>query len=140
MGIWLGEFRFIFVRRPPIKLSAHRSIGISSVAAAAMVVNKAGQSLEERVAQLERQTTELQTRLGNIDQKVEQQKRELRAEIDKEAAARRAADEGVSKKLEEGMVGDSSLELAGVFYLYLGLVMVHLSTEVATGLERLGLH
>lgn len=64
----------------------------------------------------------------------------MRAEIDKEAAARRAADEGVSKKLEEGMVGDSSLELAGVFYLYLGLVMVHLSTEVATGLEWLGLH
>jgi len=139
MWIWVGEFRFIFVHRPPILVSVESVAAIGSAVSVATVVSSAAKSTEERVTQLEKKVTELQTNLGNMDQKFDQQKRELRAELDKEAAARRAADEGVSKKLEEGMVGDSGLELAGVFYLYLGLVMVHLSTEVATALGWLGL-
>jgi hypothetical protein len=139
MWIWVREFRFIFFRRPPITLSASSSIGISSAVGVATVVTRAAKSMEERVSQLERQVTDLQTNLGNIDKKVDQQKQEFRAELDKEVAARRAADEGVSKKLEEGMVGDTSLELAGVCYLYVGMIMVHLSTEVAMGLVWLGL-
>jgi hypothetical protein len=73
---------------------------------AAIVGSPPPQSTEERVAQLESQVTELQTNLGKIDRKVDQQKNELRAELDREAAARQAGDEGVSKKLEEGTYTD----------------------------------
>lgn len=136
--IWLGEVRFIFFRRPPITVSGESLAPVGAMVGVGTVVSRAPNSTEARVAQLEKQVTELQAKFGNIEQKVEQQKQELRTEIDKEAAARQAADQGVSRKLEEGMVGDNQLELAGVFYLYLGLVMVHLSTEVAMGLEWLG--
>lgn len=77
--------------------------------------------------------------LGILDQKVKQQKLELQADLEKEAAARRTGDEGVHKKLEEGMIGDSPLEVAGVSYLFIGLFMTNLSAEVAKLLVWLGL-
>jgi hypothetical protein len=139
MWIWLGESRFIVFRRPPISASVNISMGIATATGVGTVVVTTTKSTEERVAQLEKEVTDLRTNIGDVDRKVDQQKREFRADLDKEAAARQAGDQGVSKKLEEGMVGDSPFELAGVFYVCLGLAMAHLSEEVALGLGWLGL-
>jgi hypothetical protein len=136
--IWLGEFRFIVFRRPPISASVALSAGVSSVVGVGAVLIRAPKSTEERIAQLEKQITELETSLGNLDRKLDQQKRELLAEIERESAARQAGDSGVSKKLEEGVIGDSALEVAGIAYLILGLVMANLSTEVALVLKWVG--
>jgi hypothetical protein len=136
--IWLGEFRFIFFRRPPITGTMNITLGSDSAVAVGTVVNRAPRPIEERIAELEKQTLELQGNVGTLDRKVDQQKRALMEELNKEVAARRVGDESVGKKLEEGMVGDSALELAGVSYLYLGVAMAHLSAEVAMGLEWLG--
>lgn len=140
-GIWicLRDFRFIFFRRAPITGTMNITLQSDSMVSVGTVVNRVTKSTEERVAQLEKQFTGLQTKLVNIDQKVDQNKRELRAELNKEAAERQAADHGVSNKLEESMIGESPLELAGVAYLYLGLAMTHLSPEVANVLKWVGL-
>jgi hypothetical protein len=139
MRIWIEELRFIFIRRPPISLSARAMMGaVASMGVAAVVATSTG-TTEERVAQLEKDVRGLQTSMGEIHQKVDQQKREFRAELDKEAAERHAGDQGVSKKLEESMVGDSPLDLAGVAYVLLGLAMAHLSEEVALVFGWLGL-
>ena len=138
MWTWLGEFRFIFFRRPPITGTMNITMGVDSAVFAGAVVHSAPRPIEERIARLEKQALEMEANLGNLDRKVDQQKRILMEEINKEAAARRIGDESANKKLEESMIGDSPLELAGVFYLYLGLIMVHLSTEVAMGLDWLG--
>jgi outer membrane murein-binding lipoprotein Lpp len=102
-------------------------------------VNTADKSMEERVEQLEKEMKDLQANLGKLEQKVDQQKQELRTEIDREAAARQAGDQGVSKQVEEGMIGDSAWEVAGIVYVCLGLIMAHLSEEVALCLGWLGL-
>jgi hypothetical protein len=136
--LWLGDFHFIFFHRPLRTISVSAGMAMGSTLGVATAIGRAPKSIEERIAQIERQISELQTNLGNVEQKVDRQTRELRAELDKEAAARQAADQSVSKKLEEGMVGDSDFELAGVSYLYLGLIMVDLPAEVAKGLAWLG--
>lgn len=138
--IWLEEFRFILFRRQPISASVNISTGLAMSVGVGTVVIRAATSTEERIAKLEKEIDDLRTYIGNVDQKFEKQKQEMRAELDKEASARQAADQNVSKKLEESMIGDSPFELAGAIYVCLGLLMAHLSEEVALGLTWLGLN
>ena len=136
--VWLGAFRFIFFRRPPVAIPAALLMGARPVVDVATLVFHAPKSIEERVDQLETQFTNLQTKVMNVDRKVDQPKQEVRAELDREAAERQAGDWGVSNRLEESMIGDTPLELAGIAYLYLGLAMTHLSPEVAGVLKWFG--
>lgn len=137
--IWFADIRFIFFRRPTISVSAGLAAGVGTVTAIGTIVTRAGRTAEERLADLERQTKELQANYENLGRKVDQQERQLRAELEKEAAERRISDRDISKKLEEGMIGDSNLELAGVFYLLIGLPMANTSDFVAAVLASLGL-
>ena len=52
-------------------------------------------------------------------------------------SARQTLDQSVSKKLKENIIGDSALEVPGILYVCLGLIMAHLSEEIACGLSRL---
>jgi hypothetical protein len=133
--IWATDFRFIFWRRPRRTISVDQTLPMASNLSVATTITRASRSVEERVTELEKQISALQV---NFDQKLDEGVREVLAELDKEAAARRAADQTVSQRLEEGIVGDSSLELAGAAYLCLGIVLVDLSGEVAMGLAWLG--
>lgn len=138
--IWLGEVRFIFIRRPTVNLSASAFLGAGALVGVAEVrAHSQPKTTEERVDQLEKEMRGLRDSLGKVGQKVDQQKQELQAQIDGEVAAREAGDQGVSKKVEEGLIGDSALELAGVVYVCLGLLMAHLSEEVAHLLSWFGL-
>jgi hypothetical protein len=137
---WLGEVRFIFIRRPTVNLSASAFLGLgTSIATAVVRAHCQPKTAEERIDQLEKEMKGLRDSFEKVKQKIDQQKQELQAQIDREAAARQAADQGVSKKVEEGLIGDSPLELAGVFYVCLGLLMAHLSEEVAHFLTWFGL-
>jgi hypothetical protein len=139
MLIWLGDVRFIFFRRPTHVLSAAGIMAGVSSTAPVLTVNRVPKSTEERIDQLEKKLTELEDNLRKLDSKADQYKRELLDKIEGEAAERRAGDAGVTKQLEEGMIGDSSLEIAGIAYLVLGLVMANLSTEVADTLKWFGM-
>jgi hypothetical protein len=138
--IWLGEVRFIFFPRQPVALSAvSASAGIGLASGIALVVNRAPKSTEERLDQLEKELKEQQANLSKLDQKIDQQKREFQAYVEKEISALQADVSVVSKNLEERMIGDSPLEVAGIVYVCIGLVMAHLSEEVAWLLSRFGL-
>jgi hypothetical protein len=136
--IRLGEFRFIFFHRPAYNLKA---VGITTlspiVSSASMTVIKGPQTTEQRVDQLEKEVNELKTNLGKLDEKVDQHIQELRAELEKEISARQNLDQSVSKNLKEHIIGDSAWEVAGISYVCLGLIMAHLSDEVASGLSWL---
>jgi hypothetical protein len=88
---------------------------------------------------LERDAKQLRTDLGILGERVREQVQELRAGLGKESAARQADVQNVSKRLEEGMIGDSHVELAGIAYLLLGLPMANASDVVANGLGLFGL-
>jgi len=90
--------------------------------------------------QLEKGLKALQANLGTLGQNVEQYKRDAKANLDKEITALNAGVQNVGKKLEESMIADSPLEVAGIAYVCLGLVMAHLAEEVADFLPHLGLN
>ncbi len=140
-GMWirLKEFRFIFVRRPPINVTLNETLQPFDTFFSATVTNSLPSTTEERVAELERKFTRLEKSVGNLDQRIVDQGRELRAAIKSEIAQREAGDRAVGDRLEEGLIGDSYLELAGVSYLFLGVIMANLPAEVAVGLGWIGL-
>ena len=49
------------------------------------------------------------------------------------------ADQTISEKAEEGMIGDSAWEVGGIIYVCLGLLMAHLSEEISVLLVWCGL-
>jgi hypothetical protein len=97
-------------------------------------------TVEERVAQLEKEILELQRIIAGVAQKADEQKRQLQARIDAEIAERKESSEQVKRRIEEGVIGDSSLEIAGVAFLYLGLLFTGLASEVTSFFVWLGLH
>lgn len=136
---WLCEFRFIFVRRPPISLSAHFRAGAEMSARLNVPSVWAARNPEERFEHLERAVDELRGKIDKVDTKVENKEKELRNALEKEANQREAEDKELVRRLEASMIGDNHVELAGVAYLLIGLVMANVSSEVATGLQWFGL-
>jgi len=94
--------------------------------------------MEQRVEQLEDGLKKLEANLGKLDQKVDQQKRDLEAKLDREIADLQAGVQRVGKHLEEGMIADSAFEVAGIVYVCIGLVTAHLSEEIARLLSWFG--
>jgi hypothetical protein len=97
-------------------------------------------TVEERLTRLERESIETQSKISKLESKVDQQKRELEAQIASETAQRKANDEQVKMRLEEGLIGDNNLEIAGVAFVCLGLLTANLSPEIASLLVKAGFH
>lgn len=137
--IWISSARFIFIKRPAITLSAHAMLGGVSGMAALGTMYVKPVTIEERVARLETQMEETNTKVENVRVELDKQVSAINAELQKERDEREKADKQVNQRLEEGMIGDSHLEIAGVCFLVLGLVMGNLAGEVADGLKLLGI-
>jgi hypothetical protein len=119
----LAEFKYIFWRRPTTNVSISAGIGLSVGVAMGVPVIRTARTVEERLTSLEQESTETQSKIGKLESKVDQQKRELEAQIASETAQRKANDEQVKMRLEEGLIGDNNLEIAGVAFVCLGLLL-----------------
>jgi hypothetical protein len=138
LALAIGEFRYIFWQRPPIMASLSASTGMAIGSSASATVVRATGTVEERLTRLEQESTEIQRDVGKLYNKLDQQKKEMQAQISLEIAERKANDEKVKQRLEEGIVGDNNLEIAGVGFLYLGLLLANLSSDVASVLVKIG--
>jgi hypothetical protein len=136
----IAEFRYIFWRRPPINVTMSAGLGLATSVAMGVTVMRTTGTVEERLTRLEQESAETQSKIGKLESKVDQQKRELEAQIASEAAQRKANDEEVKMRLEEGLIGDNNLEIGGVAFLCLGLLMANLSPEIAWLLVKAGFH
>jgi hypothetical protein len=138
--ILVSDARYVFFRRPPRLYSVTADMGGAlEILGSNAALRKSG-TVEERVAQLEKEILELQRIIAGVAQKADEQKRQLQARIDAEIAERKESSEQVKRRIEEGVIGDSSLEIAGVAFLYLGLLFTGLASEVTSFFVWLGRH
>ena len=92
--------------------------------------DKAGQTLEDRMAVLESEMKRLNGDLSKLRRDVRQEHRELAGQLERESAENRARDEELEKKLETAIIGGIQLEAAGVWFLIVGIVLAHAPEEV----------
>ena len=136
---WVGEVRFVFIRRPPIRASASLKAESGTLVLSGSDAFMWGGSVEDRLAYLLREVKSHHERLQKEIADRKQSQRELRDAIDAEMRERQSADETVSRKLEQESIGDVQLQIAGLGLLVISIFMANASTEAAVLLQLIGL-
>jgi hypothetical protein len=95
------------------------------------VTVKPGQSLDVRVAELERRLVELQDAARALERRLKNEAAERRAEITREVTALRAEIGVVQRQMEEYAAGGLSFEMAGLVWLLVGTLVGSLPGELA---------
>ena len=103
-----------------------------ATSSAHMTVSPApGTPLEDRVARLEKEAERLSVEAFQIRQSIEDAGREYRQAIKAEAEKRKAGDQKTGMQLEEAVAGGLHLEMIGVCWIALGILLATASNEIA---------
>jgi hypothetical protein len=138
--LWLSSARYIFIKRPPISANVNITVPSMTVAITAEAPRMGSNSIEERVAWLEKESETIRVDLNKARSEFATRSDNLRRELDAERAERERDSQAVNRRLEQGMVGDSHIEIAGVAFLVLGLLFANLAQDLADWLPLIGIH
>jgi len=129
-GIWQSIVRWVAaipdqMRAPrTITASASGKLPLFSVSASVEVHSSPGdKSLEEKVTWLLNQVEKLEGRISDLRREGREQEKKLESLIDEEASQRESADENINRQIEEVAVGGLHLELMGLVWLVVGIVL-----------------
>lgn len=137
---WVRRLRYIIKPLKPV--SATGNIQAAAAAAAgfgAAVAVYASNRIEDRVAKLEGDMRKMEQNVIGINRDVLNARSEMRERINTERDERQSGDRKVSQQLEEATIGGIHLEVAGLAYLYLGILFTSVPRETACLLQKLGL-
>lgn len=135
---WFSSLRYIFIARPPLQASVTPGTIAMTAQALPPVVLVDGGSIEQRLDNLEKRMLSVQQDINRIDVRINDQRVEVAKKIASEAEERRSAIEDLRNHLEDGLLKDNSLEVAGVAFLLVGLLLANLSNEAAAAFACLG--
>jgi hypothetical protein len=126
----LRRFKRIIFPKHHYLEAGNITLGMPQLSGAALVVTPPAKTLEERVARLEDRTDSLSTWLSEAEERRLEDVRILTQQIRGEANEREQLAQNVDERLELAVIGGIHLEIAGVGYLALGIVMTSLPLEV----------
>jgi hypothetical protein len=123
----------IIGKRGPISAEVNITAPSMTVSITAKVPSVGLNTIEERVAWLEKESKTIRSELGDARSEFAVRTDDLRRELETERSERQRDSQAVSHRLEQGMVGDSHMEIAGVAFLVLGLLFANLAQDWPTG-------
>jgi hypothetical protein len=136
---YVAKIRYIFISRPPINVSLQADLGAFDTFGGAVVVGSPPKGTpEEKMAWFETQIKELRFSIGAVDHKIGEVERNLTAAIKQEKLARETGEAKTEEKLKETTIGDWPLEIIGVAYLFVGIILGTVPTEIAQLMLRIG--
>ena len=107
------------------------SMGMATMSARGRVSPGPQATLEQRLAMLEDGYTKLFDEVGSLGNEVKRRSDELSSKLHAEATAREAADKKIEEQLKETAVGSFHLDVWGVEFFLLGIIVGTLSQEIA---------
>ncbi len=137
---WLGRIRFIF---KPSRAVGRTFIfpvsgGLTMTGHAAALLVKGG-TLENRVARLEAGQEDIKKDISTIRGEIADQTNKAYQRIDLEKSDRETGDQRSREQLETATIGGISLEISGLAYLSVGILLTSVPSELASLLQKLGL-
>lgn len=126
---WFKQFPRFGVDTPMAVGSGSGSSTGSSIGSA-MILPGPAASLEERVASLAQELIRTSGLVQETRQRLAEESRDRGREIDSERCERRSGDERVRQLIEEAAAGGLHLELTGVVWLLLGVVLSTAPNEI----------
>lgn len=128
----------IFRKRPAVNIFANAGLGsVTSVGTAVVFANPGG-SVEERIERLQKEVGVLRSDLNTYDGETKREFANLRTDALTERQARKLGDESGANVLTKTITGDVQLQLVGLFYLVVGVILSSIPQELAGWLPRLG--
>lgn len=94
------------------------------------VISQADGPVEARVEELERAVEAIRHRMSSQKQALSQKVAHVRAGLDEESVGRMESDHEILRKLEEFSVGGVHLEIVGLLWIVLGVVLATIPREV----------
>jgi hypothetical protein len=136
---WLGQWRFIFIRHPPIHLQASSSLGSAVSIGTAVLRASSPMTLEEQVAKLKSDLEALEVRHGALDTRVDSNERRFKELLEQEKGQRASAIAALRGTLEEQYFGDVRLQAAALVVLVLSIFFANAPDEAAILFKAVGL-
>jgi hypothetical protein len=125
---YFADFRFVFIARP-LKARS-QSAGGALVGAPVLYTPPTG-TLQERLSLVEGQGKSLQLSLGDLRNKLTEVERGHIAAIQQEASMRQAGDTTGEVKLKETATGDWPLQVVGLCYFGVGIILGTVPADIA---------
>jgi hypothetical protein len=112
-------------RYPPITASGAVTLAPATLDARAYVWDpwKPDATVEQRLSALERNLDRARASLTNVENSIDQNKKESAAFLERERTDRAAADNSITRKLEESQVGGLHVSAFGIACLIIGSIM-----------------
>jgi hypothetical protein len=134
---WIIDLRYVVVPRKPVvyEINVSDTASVSFSASAHLRVIRANPTIEERVAALANAVSEVEARQQEADRQIQSLREHADQNFDKERRERDERDSAITKQLEEAVIGGIHLELAGLLYLFVGIMLATIPEEAATMLR-----
>jgi hypothetical protein len=136
---WIAEFRYVFIRRPPVNLSAQASLGGISLVSGVASVTIGGGTVEQQIERLKQSVAALQESLGKVSVKVEHLERDVTTKFEEEAKQRHLTEQRLNETIEQQVIGDVHIQMAGLTLLLVSIFMANAPMESSLLLRFLGL-
>jgi hypothetical protein len=136
---WITEFRYVFIRRPPVNLSANVLLGGITLTSGVATVTIGGGTVEQQIERLKQSLEALQENVGKISVKVEHLERNITKKFEEEAKQRHLTEQRLNDTLEQQVIGDVHIQIAGLTLLLVSIFMANAPTESSLLLRFLGL-
>jgi hypothetical protein len=108
----------------PVSASINMDMaGVSQSMTGPVRISAKMKSLEEKVSWLLDQVEKLENRMEDLSREGRQREKKLKGLIDEESSERESADENISQQIEEVAIGGLHLELMGLVWLVVGIVL-----------------
>jgi hypothetical protein len=134
---WFRQFPPWLEKKRLISGTATIQAGSSSMTGRMKVSPAPGAPLQDRVRILEEQVDRLQDLTWNLDDRAREDSKRLDSAIESERKNREAEDQQVRRLLEEVLAGGLRIEWMGVFWLFVGVMLGTVPTDIV---RLFGLH
>jgi hypothetical protein len=133
------DIRYIFISRPPISISANLFQDSDVILGTTVIPAPPTGTDDQRLTRLEQKVKDLYAAVGAANNKINEVARDLRAEIKQEASVREAGDVKGEGKLKQTVVGDWQLQLIGLAYFCVGIILGTIPGLIIKAFHYLGL-
>lgn len=137
---WVSEFRYVFVKRPTRYASGTgMAAGSGQFAAAGGTTMLKGLTLQQQIDSLVGQVGMLSDSVTLVRSDVSLLKRDVEQKLEAEREARARAERTIQERLEDQLVGDFNMEIAGLILLVFSIFLANAPAECAILLTKLAL-
>ncbi len=128
---WLADIRFVVIKRPPISAAGVAMSGVATMKASAVVVPSNQGTVDEQIERLRKMIVGIQGDMNAIYSRIDNDKDEMKKWFAEGFQELKKADLDLDKKLRSATIGGIKLQLVGIVFLLVGVLLTSIPDGIA---------